>query len=125
MGALKHGRTNKRKKGNKPSLDTFCYWDTTTKINSAARLNNATKPNNTLDYGSQGALENRIRSRVFNQTRSVPLLGMGNGGEPSKTWGLRNETEKSNLKCKNKVSRHGESSQIIYWKSKLLVSANN
>ena len=42
------------------------------------RLNFTIKPNNTRDYGSKGALENRIRSRVFNQ-KICPSFGKSGG----------------------------------------------
>ncbi len=119
MRALTHGRTNIKKKKNKPSYDKFCFWGDYVGI--VRRLNYAIKPNNTRDYGSQTALENKIRSRVYTADRSVPLLGMGNGGWKSKI----SEEELDILSCKNRISRNGDAGQVIYWKSKLLVSENS
>ena len=134
MRALTHGRTNIRraKKGNKPNYDKFCYWDVEKK-SIAERLNYTIKPNNTRDYGSQGAIENRIRSRVFNQTRSVPLFGKSGGStcgqgcvkqnyQAGKKWNEQNVLYKTARKNVNRVSKNGESGQLIYWKSKLLIT---
>jgi len=141
MRALTHGRTNIRraKKGNKPNYDKFCYWDAKKKSDPskdagiAERLNYTIKPNNTRDYGSQGAMENRIRSRVFNERRTVPLFGKSGGStcgrtcvkkeyKPGKKWNEQNEDYKTARKNVNRVSKNGESGQLIYWKSKLLVT---
>ena len=58
MRALTHGRTNIRRatNKNKPTNDKFCFWENP-KSGIAKRLNYRIKPNNTRDYGSQGALE--------------------------------------------------------------------
>ena len=132
MGALTHGRTyiKKKREKDKPPTDKYCYWDVEKK-SIAERLNYTIKPNNTRDYGSQGAIENRIRSRVFNQTRSVPLFGKSGGStcgrtcvkkeyQPGKKWNGQNEDYKRARKNVNRVSKNGESGQLIYWKSKLL-----
>lgn len=121
MKALTHGRTNIKRADskNKPVNDKFCFWESS-KNGIVKRLNYRIKPNNTRDYGSQGALENKIRSRVYTQKRSVPLLGMGNGG-----WKKNiKKAQLTKLACKNRVSKNGDAGQVIYWKSKLLVSQN-
>lgn len=120
MRALTHGRTNKKKKSkNSPFFDKFCYWTTDKSI--VKRLNYTIKPNNTRDYGSQSALENKIRARVYNSKRTVPLLGPGNGG-----WKKNiKPDELQKMACRNRISKNGEAGQIIYWKSKLLVSQNS
>lgn len=135
MRALTHGRTNIRraKTQPQPNYDKFCYWDTSKDTGIAERLNYTIKPNNTRDYGSQGAMENRIRSRVFNERRSVPLFGKSGGStcgrtcvknvyKPGKKWNKQSEAYKTARKNVNRVSKNGESGQLIYWKSKLLVT---
>jgi hypothetical protein len=125
MRALTHGRTNIKKKREKdePTNDKFCYWKE--KAGIVERLNYTIKPNNTRDYGSRGALENRIRSRVFNQRRSVPLFGKSGGSTCGRTC-VKKETDENNRieerKKVNRVSKNGESGELIYWKSKLLVT---
>ncbi len=132
MRALTHGRTNIRRAEKKPNNDKFCYWDAKD-AGIAERLNYRIKPNNTRDYGSQNAMENRIRSRVFNQTRSVPLFGKSGGStcgqgcvkqyyKAGKKWNKQTEAYKIARKNVNRVSKNGESGQLIYWKSKLLVT---
>ena len=133
MRALTHGRTNiiKRNPDKHPTYDKFCYWDAKKKSDPSKdagiveRLNYTIKPNNTRDYGSRGALENRIRSRVFNQRRSVPLFGKSGGSTCGRTC-VKKETDKKKRieerKKVNRVSKNGESGELIYWKSKLLVT---
>lgn len=126
MRALTHGRTNikKKREKDKPPTDKYCYWDGEKK-SIAERLNYTIKPNNTRDYGSQGAMENRIRSRVFNETRSVPLFGKSGGSTCGRTCVKKAIGKKDRIaqrKNVNRVSKNGESGQLIYWKSKLLVT---
>ena len=118
MRALTHGRTNiiQRDPNKRPTDDKYCYWDESKQI--VKRLNYTIKPNNTRDYGSRGAMENRIRTRVFNNKRSVPLFGMGNGGWKKDI----SQPDLKNMTCKNILPKNGESGQLIYWKSKLLVT---
>ena len=125
MRALTHGRTNIRRaiSQNKPNKDKFCYWKNDSGI--VERLNYTIKPNNTRDYGSQGAMENRIRSRVFNNTRTVPLFGKSGGSTCGRTCVKNATIKKDRIKKRgkiNRVSKNGESGQLIYWKSKLLVT---
>ena len=132
MRALTHGRTNIKKKRikDKPTNDKFCYWEAKKKSDPlknagiVERLNYTIKPNNTRDYGSRGALENIIRSRVFNQRRSVPLFGKSGGSTCGRTCIKKaskiNKVEQR--KKVNRVSKNGESGELIYWKSKLLVT---
>ena len=122
MRALTHGRTNiiRATSKNEPTNDKFCFWENPKK-GIVQQLNYRIKPNNTRDYGSQGALENKIRSRVYTKNRSVPLLGVGNGG-----WKKNITPDKlKKLACNNRVSKNGEAGQVIYWKSKLLISQNS
>lgn len=125
MRALTHGRTNikKRNPDKSPTYDKFCYWDESKKI--VKRLNYTIKPNNTRDYGSRGSLENIIRSRVFNQRRAVPLFGKSGGSTCGRTCVKKETDEKNRIeerKKVNRVSKNGESGELIYWKSKLLVT---